>query len=110
MEDWGVCRTVWDFFGEGSQPASWCTAAELPARLSDRWVEPELSLCAWTVSPGQGRLCAPGFCEPVENEYLATFRIREQHRELSACAMLLAKDHDVYGKELLETSINFTEP
>lgn len=49
-------------------------------------VEPELSLRAWTVSPGQGLLCAPGLCQPLENDYLATFRIREQCALPSACA------------------------
>lgn len=82
--DRDVCRAVQDFLERDT--------SELVQLLSCQpcflvcGVQPELSLGVWMVSLGQGLRRAPGFCQPLGNDYLSTFHIKEQHILPSACA------------------------
>lgn len=49
--------------------------------------------------------------QPLGNDDLATSHIRGRAPCIALRVLvLLSKDHDMYDKELLETSKNFTEP
>lgn len=110
MADWGVCRTVRD--------------------ILERVPSPPVGVQLLSCQPGflMGELslsfpCARGQCHQdrvvfVLLGFVSQWKMIIEPLSTSESNMhcsppvlvLLAKDHDMYGKELLETSVNFTEP